>query len=130
MATLNQVNLIGYLGSDPELKKTEKGIQYVNVSIATDESYKDEKEKKLEKTEWHNLTFFKNLAEIVSKYCKKGSLIFVSGKLQTDKYEEKVGKELITRYYTKILVKNLQLLDRKKEDKNIPPPPVDDDLPY
>lgn len=133
MATFNQVTLVGYLGQDPELKKTEKGIEYVNVSIATDESYKNEKGDKIEKTEWHNLTCFKGLAEIISKFCKKGSLIFVSGKLQTDKYTDEKTKE--TRYYTKVLVRNIQLLDRKKDDRNVPPPPSDDglisdDLPY
>lgn len=130
MATFNQVTLIGYLGSDPELKQTEKKIDYVNISIATDESYKNEKGEKIEKSEWHNLTFFKELAKIVSQYCKKGSLIFVSGKLQTDKYEDKIGKEIVTRYFTKVIVRNMQMLDKKKDDKNIPPAPKDDDLAF
>jgi len=114
MATLNKVFLIGRLGRDPESRSTQSGNAVVNVGLATSEFYKDQGSNRQEKTEWHNLVFWNKLAEIVMKYCKKGSSIFVEGKLQTTQYE-KDGQKV---YTTKVIVYSLQLLDPKPQSQN------------
>ena len=134
---LNKVMLIGRLGKDPELKYTEKGTAYCNFSMATDESYKDENGNKVEKTEWHNITVWRKLAEICSQYLKKGSKIYCEGKLQTNTYE-KDGQKI---YSTKVVMTDMSMLDSKggtsdnsdssnKSDVPVDNAGKDDDLPF
>jgi single-strand DNA-binding protein len=78
---LNKVQLIGRLGKDPEVRYTTEGEAVANVSIATTESWKDKTGAKQEKTEWHNLVFYRRLAEVVGEHLKKGALIYIEGKL-------------------------------------------------
>ena len=134
---LNKVMLIGRLGKDPELKYTEKGTAYCIFSMATDESYKDENGNKVEKTEWHNITVWRKLAEICSQYLKKGSKIYCEGKLQTNTYE-KDGQKI---YSTKVIMTDMSMLDTKggasdnsdtsnKTEVQNDAPAKDDDLPF
>ncbi|MGZ8256916.1 MAG: single-stranded DNA-binding protein [Gallionella sp.] len=102
----NKVTLIGRLGKDPEVRYTTEGHAVTNVSLATTESWKDKSGAKQEKTEWHNLVFYRGLAETAAEYLKKGAMIFVEGKLTTEKYQ-KNGEE---RYATKIVISELKML--------------------
>lgn len=109
--SVNKVFLIGRLGKDPETRYMTNGEAVTNVSIATTESYKDKAGEKQEKTEWHNLVFYRRLAEIAGEYLKKGSMIYVEGKLQTRKYTDKAG---VDKYSTEIIVNEMTMLGDKK----------------
>ena len=135
--SVNKVILIGFLGSDPEVKTLDSGVKVARVSLATSESYTDKSGKKVENTEWHNLVIWRGLADVVEKYTKKGSQIYVEGKLKTSSYE----KDSVKHYRTDIVVDNLRLLDRKQEStakettNNYPTmdlgtPQPGDDLPF
>lgn len=110
---VNRVILLGYLGKDIEKRFTASGGSVANTSLATSEQWKDKTTgQKQEKTEWHNLVFFGKLADVADQYLKKGSLIYVEGKLTTDKWRDKEGKD---RFTTKIHVNELQMLDGKPD---------------
>ena len=105
---INKVILVGNLGNDPDVRYTQSGAAVANVSIATSESWKDKNTgEQQEKTEWHRVVFFGRLAEIVSEYLKKGSQIYVEGRLQTRKWQDKEG---IDRYSTEIVANEMQML--------------------
>ncbi len=99
---LNQCNFIGRLGSDPESRFTTSGTQVVNLSLACSEKYKGE-----ETTEWVKVISFGKLAEIMEKYLTKGSMVFVSGKMQTRKWQDQDGKD---RYSTEIIARDMKML--------------------
>jgi single-strand DNA-binding protein len=110
--SVNKVQLIGTLGRDPEVKFLPNGNAVVTVSIATDESYNDKNSgQKVEKTEWHRLTAFGKLAEIVGQYLKKGSRAYFEGKLKTNEYE----KDGIKRYSTEIVFNDMMMLDNRQD---------------
>ena len=96
--TLNKVMLIGRLGKDPELRYTPSGSPVATFNIATDESYKDKEGKKVENTDWHRVVVWNKLAEICGQYLKKGSLVYIEGKLKTRSYDDKAtgAKKFIT----------------------------------
>lgn len=105
---INKVILIGHLGQDPEVKYMPSGSAVANVSIATTESWKDKNSgEKVDKTEWHRVVFFARLAEIVGEYLRKGSQVYVEGRLQTRKWQDKNGQE---RYTTEIIASEMQML--------------------
>lgn len=108
--SVNKVILIGRLGKDPETRYMTNGEAVCNVSLATSETWKDKSGEKQEKTEWHNLVFYRRLAEIAGEYLKKGSMIYVEGKLQTRKYTDKAGVE---KYSTEIIVNEMTMLGGK-----------------
>ncbi len=108
--SLNKVMLIGRLGKDPETRYMTNGEAVTNVGLATSETWKDKSGEKQEKTEWHNLVFYRRLAEIAGEYLKKGSMIYVEGKLQTRKYTDKAGVE---KYSTEIIVNEMTMLGGK-----------------
>lgn len=110
MAGLNKCMIIGNLGRDVELKYSQNGTAVGRMAVATSDSWTDAQGQKQEKTEWHNVTVFQKLAENCEKYLKKGSKVFVEGKLQTDSYE----KEGQTHYSTKIIANVVQFLDSKE----------------
>lgn len=113
MASLNQVNLIGNLGRDPEVKHLASGDAVCNFSIACSESWKDKATgEKKEKTEWVNISIFGKLAEIAGQYLKKGSQVFLSGKLQTRKWQDKDGND---RYTTEVVCHEMKMLGGKPE---------------
>lgn len=108
---INKVILIGHLGQDPEVKYMPSGSAVANVSIATTESWKDKNSgEKKDKTEWHRVIFFARLAEIVGEYLKKGSQVYVEGRLQTRKWQDKSGQD---RYTTEIVASEMQMLGGK-----------------
>ncbi|HMS34080.1 MAG TPA: single-stranded DNA-binding protein [Ignavibacteria bacterium] len=107
---LNKVMLIGHLGKDPEMSYTPKGIALCRFSLATSDSYKGEDGNWIDRTEWHNITVWNKLAEICSQYLKKGSKIYMEGKIQTDSYD-KDGKKT---YFTKIIMSEMVMLDKKE----------------
>ena len=109
---LNKVQLIGRMGKDPEIRYTQGSEAVANVSLATSESWKDKNGEKQEKTEWHNLVFYRRLAEVVGEHLKKGALIYVEGKITTEKYQ-KDGED---RYVTKIVVSEMKMLGGNKTD--------------
>jgi single-strand DNA-binding protein len=99
---INKVILVGNLGQDPEVRYTPNGSAIANISIATSESWKDKNTGQMqEKTEWHRVSFFGKLAEIAGEYLKKGSQVYVEGKLQTRKWQDKQGQD---RYTTEVVV--------------------------
>jgi single-strand DNA-binding protein len=108
---INKVILIGHLGQDPEVKYMPSGSAVANVSIATTESWKDKNTgEKQDRTEWHKVVFFARLAEIVGEYLRKGSQIYVEGRLQTRKWQDKNGQD---RYTTEIVANEMQMLGGK-----------------
>ncbi len=111
---LNRVQLIGYLGSDPEIRYTQQGEAIARTRIATSENWKDNAGVKQEKTEWHNVIFFGNLAEITGEYLKKGSLAYIEGRLQTRSWE----KEGETRYATEIVADSMKMLPNGKRQND------------
>ncbi len=137
MASLNKTTLIGNLGTDPEIRYMPDGTPTATISLATTDTWKDKASgERQEKTEWHRVVFFKGLAEVVGQYLKKGSQIYVEGKLRTRKWTDKDG---IDRYTTEIVGREMQMLG-KKDAKDVPAAPrsatpadageMDDDIPF
>jgi len=105
---VNKVILIGNLGNDPEIRYTAGGAAVANISLATAESWKDKNSgEQQERTEWHRIVFFGRLAEIVGEYLRKGSQVYVEGRLQTRKWQDKEGHD---RYTTEIVANEMQML--------------------
>tara|TARA_R100000808_G_scaffold15429_1_gene35697 strand:+ start:2468 stop:2869 length:402 start_codon:yes stop_codon:yes gene_type:complete len=133
MKCLNRVDLIGNLGNDPEHRTFDDGTSTCTFSVATSESWNDKKTKeKKERTEWHRCVAWRNLADVVHNHLKKGSKVWLSGKLQTRKYEQNG----VTKYSTEVVVNEVIFMDRPKED-GAPEKVVDvdqmqdtDDLPF
>jgi len=114
MASVNRVFLIGNLGKDPETRFMPDGKPVANITMATSETWKDRNTgEKQEKTEWHKVSFFGPVAEIVGKYLRKGSKIYIEGKLQTRKWQDKDGAD---RYTTEIVANEMKMLDGKPSD--------------
>jgi single-strand DNA-binding protein len=145
---VNRVTLIGHTGQDPEIRTLESGIKKARVSLATSESYKDRNGETQKLTEWHDLVFWRQTAEIVEQYVKKGMLLYIEGKLTHRTYED---KDKVTRKMTEVVVDTIRILDGKRSDSSgsgsnyapktdttvIPPMPVEagveassDDLPF
>jgi single-strand DNA-binding protein len=108
MASVNKVILIGNLGRDPETRYMPNGEAVTNITIATTETWKDKASgEKQEKTEWHRVTFYRRLAEIAGEYLKKGSQVYIEGRLETRKWQDKEGKD---RYTTEIIANEMKML--------------------
>jgi len=109
---VNKVILIGNLGKDPEIRYTPSGVAIVNLTVATSESWKDKSSgENVERTEWHRIVMFQRLAEIAGEYLHKGSKVFIEGKLQTRKWQDKTSGQ--DRYTTEIVADSMQMLDSK-----------------
>jgi single-strand DNA-binding protein len=115
MPALNRVQLIGRLGRDPEGKFTPTGKKVVQFSVAISNRWKSKEGEAKEYTEWVNVEVWGRLGEICQEYLKKGSLVFLEGRLKTDKYEDK-GEN---RYFTKVVALAMQMLDRKPNDEPV-----------
>lgn len=132
---INKAILVGMVGKDPEVRYFQSGDAYTTLSVATTETWKDKNGEKQEKTEWHRVKFTRKLAEIVGEYVKKGSLIYIEGKLETSKYTDKQGVE---RYSTDVVVNEMQMLggkakpdtDRVKEAPKQDDSAFGDDIPF
>jgi len=110
--SVNKVILIGNLGKDPEVRYTPTGLAIANITMATTEAWKDKQSgANQEKTEWHRVVFYQRLAEIVGEYLRKGSKVFVEGRLQTRKWQDKTTGQ--DRYTTEIIADSMQMLDSK-----------------
>jgi len=109
--SVNKVILIGNLGADPEVRSMPNGNYVANIRIATTESWKDRNTgENQERTEWHRVVMFRKLAEIAQQYLRKGSKVFIEGKLQTRKWQDQSGQD---RYTTEIVCDNMQMLDSR-----------------
>lgn len=144
MAGVNKVILVGNLGKDPEIRHLESGAAVANFPIATTETYKDKNGQRQEQTEWHNIVLWRGLAEIAGNYLKKGSQVYIEGKLRSRSWEDKDGN---TRYITEVVGDNMTMLggrsgentpasnnsNQKTESKAAPSKIAeeeDDDLPF
>lgn len=112
---VNKVILIGNLGQDPEQRAMPNGNAVVNLSVATDESYKDKQGQKVEKTEWHRVVMFGKIAEIAGQYLRKGSKAYIEGKLQTRKWTNKEGQDVYTTEVVVDINGQMQMLDSKQD---------------
>ena len=117
MASLNKVQIIGNAGRDPEVKYSANGLAVANLSIATTRTWKDKQGEKAEETEWHRVVFYDKLAEIVGRYTKKGSPLYIEGRLKTRKWQDKDGRDV---YTTEIVAEQMQMLGGREEAA--PPP--------
>jgi single-strand DNA-binding protein len=138
MATrgINKVILVGNLGADPETRATNSGGIVTNLRLATGEAWKDQQGQLQERTEWHRIILFQRAAEIARDYLRKGSKIYLEGRLQTRKWQDKEGRD---QYTTEIVAQEFQMLDRKPGDHDDAPRPApaptasgqfDDDIPF
>jgi len=115
VASVNKVILLGNLGKDPESKFLANGDAVCNISIATSESWKDKASgEKKEDTQWHNIVLFRRLAEIVVEYCKKGTQIYVEGKIKTRKYQ----KDGADHYMTEIHCDSMKIISSRKDEQS------------
>ncbi len=143
---VNKVILIGNVGNDPEVKYVEQDVPVARFRLATTESYRAKNGEKVETTEWHNIVLWRGLAKVVEQYVKKGSKLYIEGKITYRQYEQ----EGVTKYFTEIVANNMTMLDSKgsrdgttvsTEDSSRPTgqpstspegdePEGDDDLPF
>ena len=113
---VNKVILVGNIGQDPEVRYMPNGNAVANLSLATSESWKDQQGQLQERTEWHRITMYRRLAEVAGEYLKKGSQIYIEGKLQTRKWQDQQGQD---RYTTEIIADQMQMLGgRNQQDGN------------
>ena len=113
MASVNKVTLLGNVGKDPEIRYAPSGSAVCSVSIATTRKWKDKSGEKKEETDWHRVVFYERLAEIAGEYLKKGSPVYIEGRLKYGKYTDKDGVE---RYTTDIVVSEMQLLGNGQQE--------------
>lgn len=118
MPALNKVQLIGRLGRDPESRFTPTGKKVTQFSVAISNRWKNRDGESKETTEWVNVEAWSRLAEVCQEYLKKGSLVYVEGRLRTDKYEDKGD----TRYFTKVVAETVQFLDSRGAEGNVDQP--------
>ena len=118
MANLNKVMLIGRLGQDPEIRYTQSGSAVANATIATNDYWTDKQGEKQERTEWHSLVLWDRLADLAQSYLKKGSQVYVEGRLQTKNWEDQQGQK---HYKTEVVVTTMQFLDTKSSEVGASP---------
>ncbi len=116
MPALNRVQLIGRLGKDPESRFTPTGKKVAHFSLAVSQRWKSAEGESKEYTEWVNVEAWGRLGEVCQQYLHKGSLVFLEGRLKTDKYEDKGGE---TKYYTKVVALSMQMLDKKAGEEPV-----------
>ncbi len=111
---INKVILVGNVGRDPEVRYLDNGIVIAKFPIATSETYTNKSGEKVTNTEWHNIVLWRKLAEVADKYIKKGSSLYIEGKIRSRSYEDKDG---IKRYITEIIADNMQMLGKRQDDR-------------
>lgn len=143
---INKVILVGNLGNDPDIRHTQTGTTIANLSVATSESWKDQQGQKQERTEWHRVVIYGRSAEIARDYLRKGSKLYLEGRLNTRKWQDKQGTD---HYTTEVICREFQVLDSAPGDRQPSAPrpapqastpgpgpgpvdeiPYDDDIPY
>jgi single-strand DNA-binding protein len=112
--SVNKVILVGRLGKDPEVKYTQAGVPVARFTLATDESWKDQNGEKQQRTEWHNIVLWRGLAEVAEKFLRKGSQIYLEGKIRTRSWDDKEGNK---KYTTEIIGDTFTMLDSKREGR-------------
>ena len=116
---INKVILVGNLGQDPEIRYTPGGMAVANITVATSDSWKDKQTgEQQERTEWHRVVFFNRLAEIAGEYLKKGSQVYIEGRLQTRKWKDQGGQD---RYTTEIVANDMQMLGSRGKSAGAAP---------
>ena len=126
--SLNKVMLIGNLGADPEVRMTPSGVQVATISVATTTSWKDQSGAQQEKTEWHRVILWRGLADVVQKYLKKGSSVYIEGKLQSRSWDDNSGQK---RYVTEVIADQMIMLGSSSGGGGgaAVPPPTENDYP-
>lgn len=133
MAGVNKVILLGNLGKDPEVRRLDDGRGVANFSLATSETYKKKSGEKVTNTEWHNIVLWSPLADIAESYLKKGSQVYIEGKISNRSYEDKDG---VKKYISEVVGRDITLLGRAPENQSIDNSPVEkedsveEDLPF
>jgi single-strand DNA-binding protein len=133
MAGVNKVILVGNLGKDPEMRRLDGGVARVGFSLATTEYYRDKDGNRIEQTEWHNIVMWRTIAESAERILKKGYTIYLEGKIQTRKWQDKEGQQRTT---TDIVAETFQLIRKSDGASSSPPagggnqPTPADDLPF
>ena len=117
MPALNRIQLIGRLGKDPETRFTPTGKKVAQFSLAVSNRWKSKEGEAKEYTDWFNIEAWGRLGEVCQQYLHKGSLVFLEGRVRTDRYEDKDGE---TKYFTKVVVLAMQMLDKKPEEEPVP----------
>ncbi|MEZ5084323.1 MAG: single-stranded DNA-binding protein [Bacteroidales bacterium] len=112
MAGINKVILIGNLGRDPEVMTFDNGVKKASFSLATTESYKNKEGQRIEQTEWHNIVIWRGLAEVAEKYLRKGSQVYIEGRIKTRSYEQ----DGIKKYVTEIYADNMTMLGKRDSE--------------
>ena len=128
--SVNKVILVGFAGADPEVRYTgdaTNGSKVAQLRLATSEKYRDRDGNVKEHTEWHNVVLWRSLADVVEKYVKKGTQLYIEGKLQTRSWEDNAG---VKRFVTDVVASTCQLLGRKENSDNRPPHPAVTSDPY
>ena len=115
MAGVNKVILVGNLGKDPEVRHLEGGVSVAHFTLATNEYYKDKQGNRVERTEWHNISAWRGLADMADKYLKKGQQVYIEGKLRTRQYQD---KDQQTRYITEIIADEISMLGGRPQETN------------
>ena len=115
MAGVNKVILVGNLGKDPEVRHLEGGVSVAHFTLATNEYYKDKQGNRVERTEWHNISAWRGLADMADKYLKKGQQVYIEGKLRTRQYQD---KDQQTRYITEIIADEMSMLGGRPQETN------------
>lgn len=110
--SVNKVILVGNVGKDPEVRRLDSNVTKCNFSLATSETYTNKSGERVTNTEWHNIVMWRNLAEIAEKYVKKGSLLYIEGKITNRSYDDKDGNK---RYICEIVADNMKMLGKKSE---------------
>lgn len=115
--SVNKVILVGYVGIDPEIRYLDSGTPVCNFRMATSEVYKNKSGEKVTSTEWHNIVLWRGLAEIAEKFIKKGTQIYIEGRIRTRSWDDKDGNK---RYTTEIVGDNLQMLGKRTDESPVP----------
>ena len=126
LSGVNKVILIGNLGKDPDIRYLDNGVAVANMSIATTENYKNKKGDRVSQTEWHEIVLWRGLAEIAEKYLKKGSSVYIEGKIRTNKW---VDKEGVTRNKVEIMADKMNMLSKSINNEDLSDNSLDD-LPF
>ena len=118
MAGVNKVILVGNLGKDPEVRHLEGGVSVAHFTLATNDYYKDKQGTRVERTEWHNISAWRGLADMADKFLKKGQQVYIEGKLRTRQYQD---KDQQTRYITEIIADEISMLGGRPQGPGTPP---------
>jgi single-strand DNA-binding protein len=119
--SVNKAILVGFVGNDPEVRYLDSGTPVANFRLATSENYTNRSGEKVSQTEWHNVVLWRGLAEVAEKYVKKGTQVYIEGRIRTRAWDDRDGNK---RYTTEVVADNMQLLGRRDENRSGDPGPA------